>query len=44
MADAVFVGTLVCILFMVGFVVGVLIVVGLLGHWKARKGPGSDGH
>jgi len=44
MADVVLVGTVVCTLFVVGFVVGVLIVVGALGHRRANRGPGPDGH
>jgi hypothetical protein len=44
MAGVVLVGTLICTLFMIGFAVGVLIVVGALGPWRAARGPGPDGH
>jgi hypothetical protein len=43
MAELVLLATVVCALFMGGFAVGVLIVVGALGHWRAGGGPDPDG-
>jgi hypothetical protein len=37
MADVVLIGTVVCIFFVAGFAVGVLIVVGIIGRWRSRK-------
>jgi hypothetical protein len=37
MADVVLIGTVVCIFFVAGFAVGVLIVVGVVGRWRSRE-------
>jgi hypothetical protein len=37
MADVVLIGTAVCIFFVAGFAVGVLIVVGVVGRWRSRE-------
>lgn len=45
MADVVLLGTVILILFIVGFTAGVLIVVGVLGRRRGRGGggPGAGG-
>jgi hypothetical protein len=37
MADVVLTGIVVCIFFVAGFAVGVLIVVGVIGRWRSRQ-------